>query len=149
VWVLVPPPPLFAAAFFAGTRLDRVAPLLAGLGASPVRYAGIALIAAGALLIPTAPVLFLLRRTTIVPHGSARTLITAGPYRVTRNPMYLGMTLLYLGIALFTGAVWPLLTLALPLWAMHTKTIPYEEQKLEAIFGDEYRAYARRVRRWL
>jgi protein-S-isoprenylcysteine O-methyltransferase Ste14 len=63
--------------------------------------------------------------------------------------MYLGITLLSLGIALFTGAVWPLLTLALPLWAMHTKTIPYEEQKLEAIFGDEYRAYARRVRRWL
>lgn len=150
-WVYVPPPPLFLCAFLIGLGLDHIAPLASyPQAAVPIaRVVGIvALAAAGALLLP-APVLFLLRRTTIIPHGSARTLVTAGPYRLTRNPMYLALTIAYVGATLVAAAIWPLALLALPLWVLSTRIIPFEEAKLTQIFGDEYRHYQQRVRRWL
>ncbi len=150
-WVYVPPPPLFVVAFLVGLGLDHIAPLLSYPPAVvPIaRAIGIvALAAAGGLLLP-APLLFLLRRTTIIPHGSARTLVTAGPYRLTRNPMYLALTIAYLGGTLVAAAMWPLALLALPLWVLSTRVIPFEEAKLTQIFGDEYRRYQQRVRRWI
>lgn len=148
-WLLVPPPLLFGAAFGVGALLERVAPssVLSALGPAAV-YAGIAAIAA-AFITPSSALLFAWHRTTIVPHGKARLLLTTGPYRLTRNPMYLGLALGYLGIALVTRTAWPLASLSLPLWVLQTKTIPLEERNLVEVFGDEYRAYAKRVRRWL
>jgi len=150
-WVVAPPPAFFVASFMAGVALARVAPLPL-VGASMyalARAIGIGAIVAASVLILSAPVLFLRHRTTIVPHGKARSLIIAGPYRITRNPMYVGLTAAYIGAALVVNLLWPLLFVVLPLWVLQTKTIPFEERSLLAIFGDEYRAYQRRVRRWL
>ncbi|MFL6192698.1 MAG: methyltransferase family protein, partial [Thermoanaerobaculia bacterium] len=66
-----------------------------------------------------------------------------------RNPMYLGMTLLYLGLALWIGTLWPLPLLPVALWATQRYVIAREERYLEAKFGDDYRRYKERVRRWI
>lgn len=150
-WVLVPPPPMFVLAFVAGLQLGHVVPvrLVPESAHAIARGAGIAVIALAALVLLPAPLLFALRRTTIVPHRPSRSLVTGGPYRFTRNPMYLALALLYIGAALLANTGWPLLFLAAPLWILQKKTIPFEEANLERVFGDGYRAYQRRVRRWI
>lgn len=149
-WLMIPPPPLFVAAFFAGLALDRVVALRLPVALhAAARDAGIGLLALAALLVPGAVTLFVRHWTTIVPHGTATSMVTSGPYRVTRNPMYLGLTIAYVGVALVCGAVWPLVSLSLPLWVLHEKIIPFEEATLARRFGAEYRAYQQRVRRWI
>lgn len=151
-WVLVPPPPpLFILPLIAGVTLSRALGLsLAPLSIVPLlRVLGWAALVGAAGLIISAPLLFLLGRTTIVPHGKARALIVNGPFRISRNPMYLGLTVLYLGVTLVTNTPLPLLLVSLPLWVVLTKVIPFEEENLARIFGDEYHTYQRRVRRWI
>ncbi len=143
-WMWVPPPLLFALPIVLGARLERVVSL-----PLPGRLAGLVILGVALFFIPTAPILFAIHKTTIVPHGKARTLLERGPYRVSRNPMYVGLVLIYLGITFLLGTAWPLLFLALPIWVTHVKTIPYEEQMMERGFGDAYRSYKARVRRWL
>jgi len=76
-------------------------------------------------------------------------LVTGGPYQVSRNPMYVAGLSAWLGWTVFYGSPAVLVGLAL-LWTLFTvRVIPYEERQLEGLFGDEYRAYKRSVRRWL
>ena len=87
--------------------------------------------------------------TSIRPTQPVTALVQRGPFRFSRNPLYLSLTLLYVGITLQFGALWPWLTLLPMLGLVHWKIILREEQYLEAKFGDEYRAYKTRVRRWI
>jgi protein-S-isoprenylcysteine O-methyltransferase Ste14 len=87
--------------------------------------------------------------TPILPGRTTTALVVRGPYRFSRNPLYVGLTLLYLAIACGLGMLWPILLLPLVLVAMHWLVIVPEERYLEAKFGDEYRAYRARVRRWV
>jgi len=151
-WLFVPPPLLFIGSFVAGVTFSRVVPLPVGpASARPVAQAlGIALIAVAGALILSSIALFIYRRTTIVPHSTrARALVAAGPFRFTRNPMYLGLSIAYLGGTLLTNVAWPLALFALPLWVMNARVIPHEEETLSRIFGDNYRAYLQQVRRWI
>lgn len=75
-------------------------------------------------------------------------LVTTGPYRFSRNPMYVAWTLIYVGVALLVNTVWMLVVLPPVAVASHL-TVLREERSLEARFGDEYRAYRRAVRRYL
>jgi protein-S-isoprenylcysteine O-methyltransferase Ste14 len=75
-------------------------------------------------------------------------LVHNGPYTLSRNPMYLAWTLVYVGISLVAGAVWPLLLLPLVLLATHLVVVG-EERTLERRFGDAYRSYTTTVRRYL
>lgn len=149
--VYVPPPPVFIISFVAGVQLSHLAlvrivpPHLEIV----VRVGGFVALAWAGCLVVAAPLLFLLERTTIIPHASSRSLVTRGPYRLTRNPMYLGLTVGQIGGALLLNSVWPLLLVAIPVWIMNAKVIPAEERSLMAVFGDEYRAYQARVGRWL
>jgi protein-S-isoprenylcysteine O-methyltransferase Ste14 len=143
-WMWVPPPLLFALPIVVGTRLEHLASL-----PLPGRVVGFVLLGIALFFIPTAPILFAIHKTTIVPHARARTLIERGPYRISRNPMYVGLVLIYLGVTFLLGTAWPLLFLALPIWVTHSKTIAHEELVLERAFGDEYRSYKERVRRWV
>jgi protein-S-isoprenylcysteine O-methyltransferase Ste14 len=146
-WMRIPPPLLFLATFAMGIWLDAELPC----GTPPVvlRAPGLVMIAAAILLITSAGGLFLRRKTTIIPHGRAATLVTSGPYRITRNPMYVGLALCHFGAALALGALWPLGMVVVGLWVLQTKTIPYEEDALRVVFGEAYVGYTRRVRRWL
>ena len=87
--------------------------------------------------------------TSMVSMKPTTALVTSGPYRFTRNPMYLGMAFLYAAFALAFGLIWALATLPAVLIAVDRLIIAREEPYLGARFGDAYRDYRRRVRRWL
>jgi protein-S-isoprenylcysteine O-methyltransferase Ste14 len=147
----VPPPLLFVAPLVLGLRVNDAWPqtIVGGSVARVTSSFGIAIIVASVGLALSAIGLFVRRRTTIVPHHRSRALVTSGPFRLTRNPMYVALSCLFVGICLFTNAAWPLALLALPLVYLQTITIPREERQLYEAFGAEYRAYVSRVRRWL
>lgn len=116
-------------------------PLLGFLGR------GIVLLGLAMVLWPVTQ--FLLAHTGLVPFSKATTLVTTGLYRFTRNPMYLGMVLMLLGAALVFGSLAALLPLPLFVIIIQRRFILGEERFLETTFGDEYRAYRQRVRRWI
>lgn len=84
-----------------------------------------------------------------MPFSKTTALVVTGPYRFTRNPMYLGMLLVLLGIALWLGTLVPLLVVPLLALALQKGFVEKEERLLEEQFGDEYRAFRARVRRWI
>jgi protein-S-isoprenylcysteine O-methyltransferase Ste14 len=87
--------------------------------------------------------------TAISPNRPASTLVTHGPFRLSRNPMYLALSLLYLGVMLLVNSVWTLLLLPFVIAVLHLTVIRHEERYLAATFGIGYDAYRRRVRRSL
>ena len=117
--------------------------------ASVAAGAGIVLLAGGILLALSCMGLFLWTRTTIIPHRTASTLISWGPYRLTRNPMYLSLMLAFLGVAGLLTQVWPLILLPIPVLVMHRVVIPFEEARMRDAFGESFVAYCEQVRRWL
>lgn len=147
---LVPPPIVYAACFGLGLLLDRLAPWSpAWMRESLVHRLGWALALAALLLGVTSATLFLLRRTTVIPHGQPRRLVTGGPFALSRNPMYVALTTGYAGVAMIIARPWPLLLLPLAVLFMNRVIIPFEERRLAATFGATYADYCRRVRRWL
>jgi protein-S-isoprenylcysteine O-methyltransferase Ste14 len=87
--------------------------------------------------------------TPVVPFERSTALVTDGSYRLTRNPMYVGMVMILAGIALLLGTVGPWLPIPLFVWVMRSSFIIREERFLEELFGQQYLAYKSRVRRWL
>lgn len=149
--VRVPPPFLFGGGFLAGWLLHRARPVpLLGASLAGIRPPlGWLLLLAGLTLMLSGLTTFLRAGTAVIPHHPASRLVTTGPYRFTRNPMYLGLTLAYLGGVVLIDSVWPLLLLPFVLLALSVAVIRREERYLAAAFGDAYAAYCRRVRRWL
>jgi protein-S-isoprenylcysteine O-methyltransferase Ste14 len=143
-----PPPLAYVIGFGAGCLLHRIVPLrLAASGAW--RAPGWALIAIGVAIIATALVTFRRAGTTPNPTKPAAALALGGPYRFTRNPMYLGWVLAYAGGVLLVNTVWPLLFLPAVIAVVQRMFIEKEERYLEQKFGEGYRQYKARVRRWL
>jgi len=110
---------------------------------------GVAAAVAGFGIMTWAWWLFRRADTPVRPTDRAARLVTKGPFRYTRNPMYVGIVLMLLGLALAVGS-WPMLVAPAAFLALISLVfIPHEEQALREIFGDEYAAYTARVRRWL
>ncbi len=110
---------------------------------------GITAFVFGFVLMMWAWLLFRQSGTPASPRGRASSLITSGPFRFSRNPMYLGIVTMLLGIALWLGS-WPMLIAPVGFFVFMTLVrIPYEEQRLGDIFGEGYAFYRRRVRRWI
>lgn len=144
----VPPPLLFVVCFVVGVGLQH----LARLNVPDIRilhFAGLGLLICGALLALGCVGLFLVAHTTIVPFGAASKLVTEGPYRFTRNPMYVSLALAYLGMAVVLAQWWALILLPLPIILLHAIVIPFEEERMREVFGEKYDDYRSRVRRWL
>lgn len=112
-------------------------------------YFGWGLIDAGVLLMLWAGLLMLWRKTTVNPYGKPARLLEEGPFRFSRNPIYLADSLIYCGIALLWGSLWPWLLLPLVIHVMQRAVIRHEERLLVQLFGEAYRSYRARVRRWL
>ena len=147
--IRVPPPIVYLSGLLAGAALDRLVPLAPGYG-SPFDVAlGLAVTAVGLALDAWAAIAFKRAGTTVLPWARASFLVPGGPYRFTRNPMYLGMAVSYLGLSVAIGSWWALAVLPAVLLVITVYVIRREERHLEARFGDEYRAYRRRVRRWI
>jgi protein-S-isoprenylcysteine O-methyltransferase Ste14 len=107
------------------------------------------LIVCGAVLAGAAIVRFKGAGTTIRPDRAASSLVIAGPYKITRNPMYLGLAIVYLGIAISDQSLWALILLPVVLIIIQHWVIEPEEAFLERRFGSDYRSYKGNVRRWL
>lgn len=143
--VLAPPPLIFLSGLLVGALLDRAFPMAA---ATPRPWAGLPLVALGLALDVWAAWTFRQARTTVLPWGSASALVPTGPYRWSRNPMYVGMTVAYVGVALALGAGWAYVLLPVVLVVLTLGVVRREEAYLEARFGAAYLEYKRRVRRW-
>jgi protein-S-isoprenylcysteine O-methyltransferase Ste14 len=107
------------------------------------------LIFCGAVLTGSAVSKFKDTGTTARPDRAASTLVIAGPYKITRNPMYLGMAFVYAGIAIAGQSVWALILLPVVLILIRRRAIEPEEAFLERRFGTDYIAYKEKVRRWI
>lgn len=115
----------------------------------PWRLLGLVPLAAGVILNLLADRRFKEHETTVKPFETSNALVTSGVFAVSRNPMYLGMSLILLGIALMLGSLSPFAAvIALPI-AFDRAFITPEENMLEDAFGDDFRDYRRRVRRWI
>ena len=145
----IPPPVLFFAAILAGFGIRHFVPFEISIPILPARISGALLIAAGAGLGLAGTGNLVRGGTTPFPHRPSSALVESGAYRFTRNPIYLSMAVVLAGVALFLRSGWHLAMTVLLVAVLDRTQIPREERYLEALFGDAYRAYARRVRRWL
>lgn len=142
------PPALFAGSLALGLVLQRRMPLRLPRRGSTVGV-GTALVIAGGGLGLSGLVTALGRRTTVIPWHPASGLVSTGPFRISRNPMYAGMALAQAGAALLTGSGWGLLFVPVSVSLTDRLVIAAEEQHLASRFGEDYERYRRRVRRWL
>ena len=115
----------------------------------PISYFGIVLIILGITITAIAARAFARAGTPIIPFEPSTALVAGGLYRVTRNPMYLGLVVVLLGAGLLFGTVTPFLPIPVFVWIIQKKFIEAEERFLEEIFGAQYLAYKSKVRRWL
>ena len=116
---------------------------------SPWRWIGVGILLAGLALGFSAVRLFSKYHTTIKPGEQSSHLMTDGPYRITRNPIYVGMTLLLAGVATMLGSATPWLVLPAFVWVIARNVIPVEEAMMSQAFAAQYDAYRSRVRRWI
>ncbi len=146
---LILPPAPYAAAMIGGWWLDRhVLPLNWDWGIA-TQTLGWLLVGVGLALFSWTLMTFSRHRTTVNPYKAASSLCTGGPFRFSRNPIYLGDWFILVGVSLLLNTVWPLAFAPL-IWVMlRFGVIRHEEAHLEAKFGDVYRDYKARVRRWL
>ena len=146
--VRIPPPLLYAVPLVLLWLLDRVIPLRMPGGGWRASV-GWVLVGSGVALVVSGASTFRRHGTTVMPHHAVSTFVTSGPYRFTRNPMYLGMSTAYIGAALVLGSWWPLLGLPVIVLLVDRFVIDREEAYLRTRFGADYDDFSARTRRWL
>ena len=146
--VAVFPPVLFLGTLGLGLFLQFVRPMHL-LPPVLARVLGVCFLLASWLLVRAAEKAMKRKGTNIRPDRPSLAVVTDGPYRWTRNPMYLASTGLYLAVGLFLNTAWPLILLPFLLTLLEWGVIRREERYLDAKFGDTYRDYRTRVRRWV
>ncbi len=149
--VIAPPPLIYVVGLGIGFLLQRRIPLkafsfvpralLLTLGSTSISI-GLTIITLGFRQMQNA-------HTNVNPTQPVTAIVTEGPFRFTRNPLYLGFTLAYVGVTLLVNSLWMVLLLPFVLFLMTFGVIEREERYLERKFGEQYLAYKRRVRRWL
>lgn len=142
------PPVLYIAAFLIGVALQARFPL-PFLAQPVVLGLGGVLAAVGALCIVTSIPAMLRGHGTLNTAGPSTALVISGPYRYSRNPMYLGLVLLFTGVAVLLAVTWALLFVLPLILYTQTRVIMPEERYLQRAFGDTYLAYCSQARRWL
>ena len=146
--VLAPPPFIYAGALAAGLlanrrfRLHLLPRRLSRTLGPPLFVSGFLVGLSGFREVRRAG-------SNVNPFKPVTAIVTGGPYRFTRNPMYLGFTLMYVGISALANALLPILLLPIVQQLMRRGVIEREERYLERKFGDEYLRYKGRVRRWI
>lgn len=146
--IMVMPPMVFLGYLLGALALNWFVPLPAPWTLI-LRILGGLLVIAGLLLGGSAFSHMTRANTSPDPHQPATALVTEGPYRWTRNPIYLGFFLIYLGFTLLAGTLWGLLLSPFLIWTITNSVVYAEEVYLEKKFEDLYTSYQSRVRRWL
>ncbi len=149
--VIAPPPLIYAVTFVAGMLLHRKFPGHSVLSLPRMSRFVLAGSLIGIALATITQAFLTMRRahTNIDPHQPTTTIVVEGPYRFTRNPIYLSLTLLYSGLTVLFNALSGLLLLPIALIILRRGVIEREERYLERKFGEQYLSYKQRVRRWL
>ena len=147
--VIIRPPLAWGLAIIVGLALHWLVPLPFMPAHLPVGWIG-AVIFVLAIALGVSSVITMTKAGSNVPtNRPTTTIVERGPYRVTRNPIYLGMFLGQIGLAVAFNSVWLLLTLVPFALVIRYGVVAREEAYLECKFGDVYRGYRSRVRRWL
>ena len=128
--------------------LSRLFPLHPGFGLIG-KVAGFLVVSVGIFLLIIATGLFMARKTTVMPTRAPDKLVTEGIYRITRNPMYLGMLLILSGFPLIMDTIIGLICPAIFFFLMDRIVIPREEKVVEGVFGKAYLEYKSHTRRWI
>jgi protein-S-isoprenylcysteine O-methyltransferase Ste14 len=145
--VIAPPPVIFLAFLAIGFVLESALPdnnlpsWLQWFGVLPIVFGSVLLVAFERELSRA--------RTSANPYRPTTAIVTTGPFRMSRNPAYLGMAVIYVGLALVADAPWALATLIPALLVIQLGVIAREERYLESRFGDQYLSYKRQTRRWI
>lgn len=146
--VIAPPPLIYFLSLLIGLVFGFFIayPFLPSLIAIPLGallfVLGIALLTSGSRALAKAG-------TPVVPSEPTKTIVTSGPYRFTRNPLYLGFTLIYLGVTFGFNSTAALILLVPTLLVIERGVIHREERYLERKFGEQYTSYKKKVRRWV
>lgn len=142
------PPLVYLGSIALGVLLHLLRPVpVRSRGVSPLVGAAVVLLAIGLFLFAVRT--FRAAGTPVPGNQPTTTIVRAGPYRFSRNPIYLAFSLFQLGLALWVNSLWVVLTLLAAMAVMAVVVIPREERYLEARFPAEYSAYKASVRRWL
>jgi len=148
--VRFPPPAVFLLSLLLGFGLNRLVPLPPIPLESRTRIAiGVLVVILGVVPIAWARIHFLRTKQNPIPWTPTPELIFQGPYLYTRNPMYVGMTTLQIGLGMAFGVLWSVLLAAVSLAIVHRMAVRPEEAYLSEKFGEPYRQYLTRVRRYI
>ena len=146
--VIAPPPLIYLGALIFGLLLSRRFPI-PFLPSRMARGLGWPLLGGGVLLLGWFEQAMRQADTPSNPYKPSSSIVTEGPFRYTRNPAYLSMTMIYAGIASLANALWAVLLLPIALVVIQRGVIEREERYLEGKFGEEYLSYKAHVRRWI
>ena len=151
VLLRVPVPWVFVLTYLLGVALEVAVPIHVGpaVDANVALALGGVVFAIGAVIAAWGLLTFRKARTTTVPGKVSSQLVTWGPYRFSRNPMYVGLAIAYLGEAAILRQVWPAILLPLTILYVNWVVIPLEQLRLTEAFGEDYTQYRASVRRWL
>ena len=146
--VIARPPLLYAAALVIVLALRWFWPMPM-LGNAIALWAGVSLLVLGVAIAIAGRRALQAAATNVDPMRPTMAIVTSGPYRFSRNPLYVALTLLFLGLTLAFNTLWGFVVLVPLLITMHCGVVLREERYLERKFGDAYRRYRSRVRRYL
>lgn len=146
--VIAPPPLIYALFFGFGYGLNLLVPANE-FALEIMRPIGIAIALTSLILVVAGLVTMKRAGTNVDPSKATTSIVTAGPFRFSRNPLYLSLTLLYIGAALYIPLLWTLATLPFALVVLQRGVIWREERYLEKKFGAEYMQYKNSTPRWL
>jgi protein-S-isoprenylcysteine O-methyltransferase Ste14 len=146
--VIARPPLLYGAAFVLTLVLRWLRPMPI-LGRAFALWPGLALVALGLGIVMWGRGAFRAAGTNVDPTRPTTAIVTSGPFRFSRNPFYVALTLLYFGLTLAVNTWWGIVALVPLLITMHRGVVLREERYLERTFGETYRQYRSGVRRYL
>lgn len=146
--IIAPPPLIYLGILALALCIDWLQPVaLVPERARPLL--GWPFVVGGTLLLLLSILSMQRARTAVNPYKATTAVVGSGPYRYSRNPMYVAMALVYIGIAILVNTLWPMVLLPAAVLIMHQGVIVREERYLERKFGDAYLQYKAKVRRWL
>ena len=146
--IIAPPPLIFAGPLVVGILLNLKFPMRF-LPRKVATILGVTLIGASVALVSQAYQRMRRAGTNVDPYEPATVLVTEGPFKLTRNPLYLSVTLFYAGVATLVNTLWAIVLLPIVLLVINRGVIEREERYLERKFGEQYMQYKERVRRWI